>query len=238
MYSVWGFSWLFFSFNFPCECRDVICKYAMTVFSQVFSTSLYITFLSTVLILNVVHSQYSNFKISTKQQPTESPVQSMNSNLTRWLIIIKLSVWNSVSLSPQPPYGYMLKCFRIMMAWSSAIWVSMSKLFLLWRGCAYESWSTANGMASGGWGVMTREFSWWPAPFAVSRLLFREQGKSCDDEAIGCCVQQQESKWRGPRNLHRNINPLGAVYLTDLLTKWLTRRMVCISHVKLVLHKY
>jgi hypothetical protein len=54
-----------FFFSFPYECRDVIYKYTMTVFSPIFSISLYITMLSTVLILNVVHSLYSEFKIST-----------------------------------------------------------------------------------------------------------------------------------------------------------------------------
>lgn len=69
LYSMWGFSLLFFFLDFPCECRDVICKHTMTVFSAVFSTSLYITILTTVLISNVVHSLYSEFKyLQTKNQ--------------------------------------------------------------------------------------------------------------------------------------------------------------------------
>jgi len=50
-------------------------------------------------------------------------------------LIIKFSVWKFVSLSPPLlTIGYMSKCFTIMTAWSSAIWVSMSKVFLLWKG--------------------------------------------------------------------------------------------------------
>jgi len=50
-------------------------------------------------------------------------------------LIIKFSVWKFVSLSPPLlTVGYMSKCFTIMTAWSSAIWVSMSKVFLLWKG--------------------------------------------------------------------------------------------------------
>ena len=53
-------------------------------------------------------------------------------------LIIKFSVWKVCFFVPSPPpyskVGYMSKCFTIMTPWSSAIWVSMSKVFLLWIG--------------------------------------------------------------------------------------------------------